>query len=316
MTSVLGHAIRIASASAFILCFCSGTTHAYPWPLDDQDSQHSVGATCGEARSPSESTPHVRFHKGLDMAGADGTDVFSVAAGRVSFGGQGTANAYIKVGEYVYIHTDNYQYSAEEDAEAEVHIADIMSNHLHFQHVFTGGHNPLLHLEPFTDNTRPSLLDIRYRWQGGDFIEPGRDLRGNVDIIVRARDWVAGTENDAGVYTIDYQLYYASGPKADDEACAPRMLYTFNGYPNNSLGPLCYEDESPCVSNNNTFWYIVTNTGLADSYWGTPSYDDCRYRIRVRAGDIQSAVNGQPTVLYNERSWYVNVDNNNRGISP
>ena len=177
---------------------------AYHWPVKPFDTQHPVRGGFGDPRTVFKSSPTLRgvlsgacscsLHRGIDVAAPDGSAVYPVASGTVTYrngewikvdSGSGQAFEYWHINASVAVgtHVDAYQ-------TVLGHIKR-GSGHVHLTEL-DGGRavNPLApgHIGPYSDHTTPRVSSISFRPT-----ETGRDelpnlIRGRVLIVAEAVD--------------------------------------------------------------------------------------------------------------------------------
>jgi len=169
---------------------------AYPWPVKPFDKQHPVrGFFCDPRIAGAGRT----FHFGIDIAAPGGTPVYSVAAGKVSFGspGQIAENGGIVVVESAGRNFGYWHVNPAVRAGAHVplhgllgHVAVLPEDwsHVHLAESTHGANgitywNPIRRgaLSPFFDYGPPVVEAIVTS-------RPPEAMRGAVDLSVRAHD--------------------------------------------------------------------------------------------------------------------------------
>ncbi|MDH5683613.1 MAG: M23 family metallopeptidase [candidate division WOR-3 bacterium] len=73
----------------------------YPWPIREFYGVHPVSGVIGDGRDV---VLNPRFHRGIDIPGGPGTDVFSIYSGTAYQDGSSGPNAWVRVGEHWYMH--------------------------------------------------------------------------------------------------------------------------------------------------------------------------------------------------------------------
>ena len=172
---------------------------SYPWPLKPFHRQHPIRGGFGDPRTlfwltnPSSTKPLGRFsfHNGVDIVGVPGTPVYPVVSGIVSEqrgdriavdAGNSRRFSYwhlraaVRVGEWVRARKTVLGYIRPE------------WDHVHFAESDWGWLvNPLSHLTPYRDPTRPLVGDLIFRDRSGDQLSP-LSLHGRVWITAAAYD--------------------------------------------------------------------------------------------------------------------------------
>lgn len=162
---------------------------SYGWPLAPFDRQHSVRGFFDDPRQ--EGSGPGTFHFGVDIVGATGTPVYSVAAGLVRVQPDGVA-LVADAGDrtFSYWHVTPTVVDATHVAAGE-QVATIKPGfgHVHFVERHGAEYvNPLRPggMEPYVDTTSPTVSSIVLR-TGGRAADPAR-VHGTVDLLVDAYD--------------------------------------------------------------------------------------------------------------------------------
>src|SRR5262245_38362006 len=177
---------------------------SYHWPVKPFNRQHPVRGSFGDPRTVFKSFPTLRgvlsggcscsLHRGIDVAAPDGSSVYPVASGTVTYrngewlkvdSGNGRSFEYWHINASVGVgaHVDAY----------ETVLGHIKrgSGHVHLTEL-DGGRavNPLLpgHIGPYADHTTPRVTAISFRpTETGREVLPNL-IRGNVLILADAED--------------------------------------------------------------------------------------------------------------------------------
>jgi murein DD-endopeptidase MepM/ murein hydrolase activator NlpD len=177
---------------------------SYRWPVRPFDRQHPVRGSFADPRTVFRSSPTLRgvlaggcscsLHRGVDISAPDGSPVYPVASGRVTY----VNNEWVKVDsgggqafEYWHIRA-RVSVGSQVDAYQTV-VGHILrgSGHVHLTEL-ENGHavNPLApgHLGPYADHTTPRVMSISFRRT-----ETGREglpnlIRGRVLLVAAAED--------------------------------------------------------------------------------------------------------------------------------
>jgi hypothetical protein len=177
---------------------------SYRWPVKPFDRQHPVRGSFADPRTVFTSSPTLRgvlsggcscsLHRGVDISAPDGSPVYPVASGTVTYvnhewirvesgGGQAFEYWHIRANVSVGSHVDAYQ----------TVVGHILrgSGHVHLTELENGqAVNPLApgHLGPYGDHTTPRVTSISFRRS-----ETGRDglpnlIRGRVLLVASVED--------------------------------------------------------------------------------------------------------------------------------
>ena len=195
----LGKTVTTSNASGRV-----ETAASYHWPVKPFDKQHPVRGSFGDPRTVFKSSPTLRgvlsgacscsLHRGIDVAAPDGSPVYPVASGTVTYrngewlkvdsgSGQGFEYWHINPSVAVGAHVDAYR-------TVLGHITR-GSGHVHLTEL-EGGRavNPLApgHIGPYADNTTPRVTSISIRpTETGREVLPNL-IRGRVLLIAEAED--------------------------------------------------------------------------------------------------------------------------------
>ena len=215
-------------------------------------------------------------------------EVYSVVTGVVnSRGSLGSANAWIRVGNYAYVHVEPEPSLAIGDSVfAYVTIIGHTNNqnHVHFIQGQPGAQeNPLLDdgLKPFTDNLDPLVSYIEFYVDGTNKKFGGNNIQGKVDIVARAMDVTdtgpIGANN--GIYQIGFQIFDSTGT----ELLLARTPYTFNTKPSDDRITWVYNKGSDL----STYIYRVSNNLNRNNFWDTDTFPNGEYHVAVHTMDTK-----------------------------
>ncbi len=262
----------------------------YPWPLAPQNQIHGIIGTFGEYRSG----PPPHFHNGVDVPDPEGTPVYAVEGGSVTWIERNGFNCGIRVGRFAYIHTI---------PRADLNLGDYVNygevvghlnygNHVHFK---DGGgasgratRNALLPddgFEPFEDPYHTNVLGVWFFVDNVQTEIPANRLSGLVDIVVRAVDTTTpgsrvGTNN--GIFTIGYGIMTADTSQFVVPLHVP---YVFDTLPPSSALPYTYYQQ---WSNTSTYYYIVTNEFYGSRFLDTRTLEPGDYVLVVTTSDTRN----------------------------
>jgi murein DD-endopeptidase MepM/ murein hydrolase activator NlpD len=177
---------------------------SYQWPVKPFDQQHPIRGNFGDPRTIFYGSPTLRgvlsgrgefsLHRGVDISASDGSVVYPVASGTVTYADDewlkvesGSGRAF----EYWHIHASVAVGSHVEAYETAIGRILRGSGHVHLTELHNGRWvNPLApgHLGPYADHTTPRVTSISFR--GSD---TGRDglpnlVRGRVLLVAGAED--------------------------------------------------------------------------------------------------------------------------------
>lgn len=160
---------------------------AYPWPLKPYDKRHPIRGYFNDPRISGKSRA---FHFGVDIAGADGTPVYSVSPGLVHLENPRAVSVALGDVDFGYWHIVPAVRHLERVEQHQLlgHIAAPWL-HVHFAERRAGEYrNPLRRgaLTPWSDTTRPQITAIRFMRNGKEIARAG--LSGAVDVVAEAHD--------------------------------------------------------------------------------------------------------------------------------
>ena len=201
---LLGVAMLAVEACAWAGSTTTGCSGTYGWPVKPFDQAHPVRGNLGDPRTrydgprTDETLLHgdgaLSFHQGLDINAPDGTPVYAVASGTVTWArgrratvacGNGRSFQYwhiyeaVRVGQHV------------EAGKTVIGFILPKREHVHLTHLENGrAVNPLApgHLAPYTDTTSPEVLGISIRSADQAHEEASERVRGRVCFVAEAVD--------------------------------------------------------------------------------------------------------------------------------
>ena len=289
---------------------------AVPWPLDVVNQTHGIWHSYGQY---AESGPDIHLHEGIDLKTAAGTKVKAVTKGTVVNIDTSSADEYF---HYVTIADDASNKEGwgyvHVKAKAGLSVGDVVNvgdeigtitttagatSHLHFErnnddnggwpNVVGGGtehlaDDPLLHLNPATDGTAPSIdAGFKYRRAADEGNDPtpkyftDKDLNGvqvvgsrakagesgDIDVVVSAYDKFGAYADKLSVQSIKFHSLGRLG----DNTPFTQELVDFSGeflddadnfkqFRDSAYAQTVYENDKVADSaDEGPFWYIVSN---------------------------------------------------------
>jgi hypothetical protein len=165
----------------------------YPWPIAPFNQQHPVRGYFGDPRTVIYGTREgvFSFHNGIDIAAWPGNRVYPVVSGRVArvFGDE-----IIVVSSdhrrFQYVHVRPRVRVGRYVLASRTILGNVFRpwDHVHLTEIRGGCVvNPLGHLTPFADKTRPDVLSITFRNTSGGAVAPD-DLSGNVSAVAQVQE--------------------------------------------------------------------------------------------------------------------------------
>jgi hypothetical protein len=332
-----------------------GGSYTIPWPIELTGQTHPLGNVFGEFQNGIVSFYSPYFHTGIDIRAEpwpDGPWVVSCMEG---------VPVYIRSsetkGDEVVIHTTGaveveHSYGHLEPGSIPLEVTTAHEHggtlpagtrlgklfnwlecgfdHLHFKWSPKQGSyyvpaNPLLFLEPATDNDDPVVHDICiFKNNTNDSIpKPASGtwyVAGDIDIIALVDDKVrpnadfSGTDQ-VGVYKISYEIEELSGGGHD---IPETVLWEFTELPSADQARVMFKligfgnvhSSNSNLCGSRKYWYIVTNTngGILteeDGFWDTDAvvggerlFPEGEYEITVRAWDAAGNVGYKSETVY------------------
>ncbi len=180
----------LSSILALASLAAGGAQAQYGWPVTPFNSSQLITGTFCEYR-PTLSSPH--FHNGVDIPKADGSPVYAVTDGTVSSIQRTGGNAYVRVGEFAYVHikpAPNLTVGSRVKAHQTV-IGTILSGagHVHFiEGTYDHERNALRSgggLTPYVDPWAPIVRYIRFYPDGSSQPFPGNHVSGKIDLVAK-----------------------------------------------------------------------------------------------------------------------------------
>jgi len=274
-----------------------------PWPIKEFGEMHSVSSVMGDARG---SVSRPRFHRGVDIAAAVGTEVYPIYSGYVQSSGKGGKNSSVTVYQYGppyglamrYIHVEpkapdgTWVKGIKMDEENPDKMAEVIDypepggDHLHFDRYTPEvddlkkgvWYNPLIvedGFENYEDGNRTKVWKPDFFVSGSEGeIATSLDtiLHGRVDIRAKCQDIKHGGST-GGIYKTKWLIRR----KGSDLVYEPAESLFFNqlepphDYTNDVF---LVHDRHKWVAPNSPFYYWVTNyidenNEVVDAYWNT-----------------------------------------------
>ncbi len=197
----VSHPARVAATTASLWqrlgARCASAADArlprYPWPLAPFDRQHAIRGYFGDPRTVIYGAHEgvFSFHNGIDIAAWPGNRVYPVVSGRVArvFGDE-IVVASSRARRFQYIHLRPRVQPGSVVTASETVLGNVFRpwDHVHLTEIRGDCVvNPLGHLAPFVDKTRPEVLSISFKNTAGKPVGPG-DLSGNISVVADAEE--------------------------------------------------------------------------------------------------------------------------------
>jgi hypothetical protein len=265
----------------------------YNWPCVPFNQQHNINGTFCENRTGIDGDRD-HFHDGVDIALAENNYVYSVISGTVTSLAtreQSGINAYVRVGDYAYVHVDpapGITVGTEVTAFETIIGTTNSWNHIHFKDGVPGSEINALRdgggLSPFSDTHDPAIDYIEFYANGTTTQFQNNRIYGRVEIVAKARDRTDGGPigDNNGIFSIGYQIYDSSGTIPITEPVENFVFYTIpasDNYITNVYFP---------GSNLSTYIYTITNKINTDGYWDTAQLETGVYQVKVFTEDTRS----------------------------
>ncbi len=270
----------------------------FPWPVTPLTTSQEITGSFAEFRDTG-SADH--FHNGTDIPKPDGSPVYSVKDGIVSYIGtvasQGS-NAYVRVQNLAYVHiVPNSSLSAGDSVFAsETVLGTILSGqgHVHFTNGYVGSEkNSMLMnsgLTPFDDSWPPIIRYVGFYQNNTAQKFTGNKLSGLVDIVVKVDEQNGPpssrtSRRNNGTYKIGYKILTADRSAVVFEPPNGGVRFQFNTKPSNSHVHRVFSDQ---LSSTTSHVYIVTNDISRDNYWNTAALPEDKYQVMVFTEDTRN----------------------------
>lgn len=257
----------------------SGQNYAYDWPVKPFDRQHPVRAYLDDPRIGKRER---LFHFGIDIAAADGTLVYAVAAGRV-FRQFDHVAVVGSAGEFAYWHIVPVVRHHELVSRHQL-IGYVMPpwGHVHFAEIHDGHYlNPLRPgaLGPYADWTAPTLAAA-----GAESGSPHL-LTGHVSLVAAAHDTapirIAGAWHDEPVTPALVRWRLLSGNRA------VRTWRTAADFRHEMLQPSQFDRiYAPATTQNHEGEPGLFCFNLA-RHFDTRTFPDGTYRLEIELRDTR-----------------------------
>ena len=273
----------------FITLAFSLNAQNYAWPTKPFEQQHGINGTFCENR-PSGDVQRHHFHDGVDIALAEGGQVYSILSTTVTSLIASGGNAYIRIGRYAYVHvTPNPVLDVGDKVTAFQTIVGTTNykNHIHFKDGYPGAEINAIRsnggLSPLQDSFLPSVANIRFYENATTNAFSNNRVSGLVDIVSQAYDKTnngySGSNN--GIYRMGYQIFDSTGTTALSALTIP---YQFDQIPSSDSYITNVYFSGSDIS---TYIYIPTNKINGDDYWDTRPYKPGPYQVMVEVEDTR-----------------------------
>ncbi len=265
----------------------------FPYPVKPFNEAHPVTGAFGEYRGPTSG----HFHNGTDIPEPDGTPVYAVVDATVTGRSDTGVNAYIRAGNYVYVHiipNPNLPIGSAVKA-GETILGTIITGqgHVHFSEGppgnYTNAIRPTGGFSPFVDTWKPTISDIRFQHAESGQVLQANGLTGKIKITFRVQDPIgpssgsAATQNN-GAYLVGYDVRKADRTTIVHSPTPDGIVFRFDGVPSDDYVHFVYDQTQ---SSNSSHVYIVTNTTTANSAWDSAKLPDGAYSVRLFARDTR-----------------------------
>ncbi len=263
----------------------------FPYPVKPFNDPHPVTGSFGEYRGPTDG----HFHNGTDVPEADGSPVYAVLDATVTGRSDTGVNAYIRAGNYVYVHiVPNPALSIGSSVKAgETVLGTIITGqgHVHFSEGppgnYTNAIRPTGGFSPFVDTWKPNISEIRFQHaEAGQILQP-TSLTGKIKITFRVQDPIGpptgsiATQNN-GAYIVGYDVRKRDRTTVVHSPTPDGVVFRFDGIPPDDYVHFVYDQSQ---SSNSSHVYIVTNLPTAASTWDTTKLPDGDYTVRLFTRD-------------------------------
>ena len=291
----------------------SGLTLAqFPWPVTPFNQSQDITGTFCEFRDTGTSD---HFHNGTDIPKADGSPVYPVKNGTVSYIDPSGTSAYVRVGDIAYVHIKPNPSLSVGDyvTTSQTVLGTILSGqgHLHLTNGYVGSEkNSMLGdgLTPLEDPWPPIIRYIRFYANLTTNQFPSNKLSGLVDIVVKVDEQNGPPSSSVsrlnnGTFKIGYKILSADKSTIIYEPPNNGLRFSFRTKPSNSCVHRVFFDQ---LSSTTSHVYVVTNDLTRDNYWDTTTIPADNYVVMVFTEDTQ----------HNTDTMYVNVEATSEDIIP
>ena len=186
-------------AAASGLCGKPQRSFGYGWPVRPFDEQHPVRGGFGDPRTMTSGAFGVAdkdqpgdysFHNGIDIAAAPGTKVYPVVSGWATPMDGDAVRVQVGQRVFQYHHIKPFIHDRRR-VIADVTVLGTVKrplDHVHLTEI-DDGHvvDPLLHIRPYSDHTKPEVQWVTFRTVDGHKVSPG-ELIGRVVVSAEADD--------------------------------------------------------------------------------------------------------------------------------
>lgn len=264
----------LLSTSLFLLAALPAKLSAqYGWPVTPFDASHWITGTFCEYR---DTAPAPHFHNGVDIPKPDGSPVYAVADGYVTGLSRTGSNAYVRVGNFAYVHiqpSPNLSIGSHVVAHQTV-LGTILpgQGHVHFiDGTYDHEINPLRPdggLTPYGDPWPPHIDYVAFYADGSDVpFQTGR-VAGNVDIVVKVSEWNGPASSPTscrnnGSYELGFEILTSD---TTTRLYRSGVRFRFDGKPSNSY---VHNVFFRSLSSTSSHVYIPTNYVNRNSYLNT-----------------------------------------------
>ena len=279
----------------FLVGFISEILAQYPWPVTPINQTHDLTGTFCEFRDTGSSD---HFHNGVDIPKADGSPVYPVEDGAITYIEAEGSNAYVRVGRFCYLHIRPNPSLSEGDyvVKSQTVLGTIISGmgHIHF---IDGKYDSEINavrkgggLTPYQDIWAPKITFVKFFQDRTDNEFSSGVVSGKVDIIVKVeeRNGPPGSSYSRlnnGTYKLGFKILSESGDSVVYTPTADGIRFQFDNKPSNSYVHNVFYKR---LSSTSSHVYIVTNKVHVNSFWDTRPYSPGRYQVMIFAEDTRN----------------------------
>ncbi|MBN1352059.1 T9SS type A sorting domain-containing protein [candidate division KSB1 bacterium] len=289
----LSHLLKFGVALFILLIFTSVCQSEYPWPVAPLNESHVITGTFCEYRDTGSSD---HFHNGIDIQKPDGSPVYPVQNGTVSFIERSGSNAYVRVDRFCYIHINpNPALTVGSSViKGQTVLGTILpgAGHVHLTDGYYDSElNPLRigGIDPYDDPWEPQIRALHFYKDGTNQRFTGNRVSGAVDIMVHVEEQNGpGSSSSSvlnnGTYLLGYQILSANRDSIIYSPSETGIVFQFDNKPNDIYVHNVFCDWEATLSKP---VYIVTNQIKRNGYWDTRFLESGDYTVKIFTEDTR-----------------------------